>query len=582
MVGQLHSANIAITGNDEIVVLVGGTRIERFRLDGEPVAVWTIPPKVPGTPSTGSDIEVDGEGHVYVSDRVSNRFLEFDGMGALLGEWGPPSDLAYQCGGLESGFAVTPDGLVYANLRWSILKYWYSGTMVRASDQSLELFVDDERYLGSMVFRWDPGSVHEISTTPVQYPAAGTRFDFAGWSNGGGLSQTVVIPETPPTFTAQFDKSYWLDVPIEHGTVELASSWQPEGSVLDLHPTPEEHYDLSEWLGEGAGSYTGRHHVATVRMDGPIVQRPVFKKHGFDFTISASDTDPFATSAAPSGGVRNLYLWVTCADRGIAAFEADVAGSLTPLAFVPQPNVLNVYGADRLMLAVGGCPTGTEVNHLLGHWVVDDHGGDLRLVPSAASGAITAVDCHMIETEGWVDPRVFCFSSAGTPAILGTNGCVESGAPTQITNLRAVSGMRRVIVTWETIGDEPDGFHVERRDGGAGSFVRLTSEALRSDPPSRYEDADVEQEHAYDYRVIVVDDGVEVAFGPVSVATGRWPQFQTKLEPIGPNPAVGRASISFSLASPGHTKLAIYDVTGRLVQTIANGTRATIKGCVKG
>ncbi len=457
---------------------------------------------------------------------------------------------------------MSPDGFVYANYGYAILKYWYAGTMVRASDPSLELFVDGERYLGSMVFRWEAGSVHEIVTTPVQNPAAGTRFDFVAWEHGGGISQNVVISQPPPTFTANFDKSYWLDAQTEHGTVDPASGWKPEGSLLYLHAIPNEHYGLSEWLGQGDGSYTGRAEVATVRMNGPIVEQAVLRLRGFDFSISASDTDPFATSASPSGGVRNLYLWLTCGDRGLSAFEADVAGSLVPLAFVPQPNVLNVYGADRLMLAVGGCPSGTEANHLLGHWIVQDNGGDLRLVPSASSGAITAVDCHMTVPEPWVDPRVFCFSSNGTPAIVGTNGCPVSGAPAQITNLRAALGLRKVILTWEAIGGAPDGFHVERRDADSEAFVRLTNEALRSDPPSRYEDAAVEEEHAYEYRVIVVQDGEESAFGPVSVTTGNWPRFETRLEPIGPNPAVGRATIAFSLAEPMHAKLAIYDVTG--------------------
>jgi hypothetical protein len=164
-------------------------------------------------------------------------------------------------------------------------------------------------------------------------------------------------------------------------------------------------------------------------MRAPILERAEFKRRGYDFTISASDRDPFAVSAAPAGGNRKLYLWMTCGDRGLAAFEADVSGSLERLAFCPAPGVMNVYGADRLLLAIGGCLMGAETNVLLGYWLVDDHGGDLCLAPTEAQGWIAAVDCHQYEPKVWEDPRVFCFSSKGTPAVIGSNGCVSGAVP---------------------------------------------------------------------------------------------------------------------------------------------------------
>jgi hypothetical protein len=305
-------------------------------------------------------------------------------------------------------------------------------------------------------------------------------------------------------------------------------------------------------------------------MSSPIVEHLSLRKIGVDFTISTSNTDPFAVVAPPAGGVRNLYLWLTCADRGVSAFEADVAGSLQPFAFVPAENVLNVQSADKLLLAIGGCPTGPETNRLLGHWIVDDRGGDLCLVPSTLNGRIATVDCHGLEPHLWENPRVFCFSSKGDPQVVGTNGCVDGAAPILITNFIAKPRMREISLTWDAAGG-PNlaGFRVERAGNAVGPFFALHDVPLPVEPQCHYEDREIAEENTYFYRVVALDRaGNEYTFGPVQATTSRWPHMITKLEPIWPNPTAGRAAISFALASPGRAKLAIYDVAGRLVKTI--------------
>jgi hypothetical protein len=277
-------------------------------------------------------------------------------------------------------------------------------------------------------------------------------------------------------------------------------------------------------------------------------------------------------SAAPTNGPRNLYFWLTCADRGLSALEADVSGSLEPLAFIPSQGVLNVYGPDRLFLAVGNCPMGTELGVLLGHWVVEDFGGDFCLEPSA-NGWMASVDCLYTDIQPYEDPRVFCFSSSGNPTVVGTNGCVEGATPILITNLNARPRGREIELTWEaTGGSNLSGFRVERAGNATGPFLALHDSPLRVEPPCHYEDREIAEENTYFYRVIAMDRaGKEYAFGPVQVTTSRWPHMITKLEPIWPNPTAGRAAISFALASSGLTKLAIYDVAGRLVKTIVDG-----------
>lgn len=149
---------------------------------------------------------------------------------------------------------------------------------------------------------------------------------------------------------------------------------------------------------------------------------------GYEFSISASSTDPFAAVDAPVDTLRTLYLWVTCVDDGLSAFEADVLSSTTPLSFVPAVNVLNVGTPSELMLAVGGCPFGSNLNLLLGEWLVWDDGITFCLTSSAQSGQMTAVDCSSPSPASTIDPQVSGFSSsAAPPCSIGTANCQPAG-----------------------------------------------------------------------------------------------------------------------------------------------------------
>jgi hypothetical protein len=148
---------------------------------------------------------------------------------------------------------------------------------------------------------------------------------------------------------------------------------------------------------------------------------------GAEFSISASPTDPFVNTSAATDSLRHLYLWATCIDDGISAFEGDVTGSLNVAGFWEENGVINIGSGSELLLAVPGCPFGSEVNFLLGSFLVWDSGGSLCLGPSAANGRIVAVDCAGGGTE---DPKVLGFDSdGGVPCDVGENACEpQSGA----------------------------------------------------------------------------------------------------------------------------------------------------------
>jgi DNA-binding beta-propeller fold protein YncE len=566
---------IAVAPEDHVYVITSTRQVNAFDSNGSLLDTWGSQGSGPGQFREPSGIDIDADGFVYVSDSERNDVQRFTAEGELVGiiHAGVPESPA----SIEPyDVAVASNGYIYvADLVWydwsHILEYWYEGTMVRASEPDLEVFVDGERFVGANVLQWPEGSMHEITTTASQFPEQGLRYDFKDWNGAIDVSQSIMAESPPRSYTASFQRSYRLDFEIEgQGTITPPAGWYVEGSSLQVSPSAEEHYQFDEWVGSGPGSYTGRAPTPSIQMNGPIVQQAIFHRHGFDFTISASDSDPFAVTAEPANGSRNLYLWLTCADRGLSALEADVSGSLEPLAFVPAPDVLNVYGPNRLFLAVGQCPMGSQ---LLGHWVVEDFGGDFCLEPSTASGWMASVDCLYSDVQLYENPRIFCFSSNGNPQVIGQNGCVDASAPIVISNLNARARMREIELTWEaTGGSNLSGFRVERASSVDGPFLSLHDSPLRVEPPCHYEDREIAEQNTYFYRVIAMDRvGKEYAFGPVQVVTATWPHMTTKLEPIWPNPSAGRAAISFALGSPCHAKLAIYDVAGRLVKTVVDG-----------
>jgi hypothetical protein len=311
-----------------------------FDVEGHPIDTWV---DEPGRFVAPTGIAFDSNGFVYVSDDGRNDVQRFTSQGELVGSiqghepewdnfyWVP--DVAVG----KSGLIYVPDsGWPYGRL----LEFWYQGTMVRASVPSMELFVDGERFVGSELFPWPEESVHEITTTASQFPEPGVRYDFQDWNGNSGISQSIIATNPPGSHLAKFRRSFRLDYEIiGDGSIEPASGWYLEGTPIPVIPHAGPNSGFCEWAGNGIGSYTGRNLIPIIQMHGPITETGIFRRYGFDFTISASDTDPFAISAEPANEARNLYLWLTCADRGLSAFEADVSGSLEPLAFIPADGV---------------------------------------------------------------------------------------------------------------------------------------------------------------------------------------------------------------------------------------------------
>jgi hypothetical protein len=397
------------------------------------------------------------------------------------------------------------------------------------------------------------------------------------WSNGH-IARSFIYEAgngTPDTVIAYFGTQYQLAVhALEGGTVLPGVGWYEPGTPVVIEAVPDFGYMFETWIGLGDGSYTGPDNPATVIVRETLLQRAIFSPlgTGYDFAISASDTDPDVHTAPPAGDLRNLYLWMTCNERGLAAFEGAADGSLEPLAFVPVNGVFNVGSASQLLLAVPGCPTGPDVDFLLGYWIVHDGGGSLCLGPSEANGILGAVDCGSPIPDLW-PLRVTGFASDGTPpCFAGTNGCFVGPVPVGLTQLRAVAEDRAVRLTWFSSSQRDyDGFWIYRGDARE-TLAKLTADPWRGSAPYEYVDETVEPDRRYFYRVgAIAELGREELSEIVEVTTLDWAPPVTGLTRIRPNPFVRTSLIEFTVARRGPVRISIHDVTGRLVRTLLDG-----------
>ena len=277
---------------------------------------------------------------------------------------------------------------------------------------------------------------HFLGETAVITAVSGPLHQFSMWeglgfwSYEGSDNPATVLMNGPMIETAIFTPNQYPVAMIAGvgGTVTPASGTYSALSQVEIRAIPDQIHTFAGWIGTGPGSYTGANPVATISVEGAIEEHAYFASvyAGYDFTISTSDVDPHQNVATPLGNWRQVYLWATCLDRGLAAFEAEVSSELTVTSFFPLNGILNVGVDKHLLLAIPGCPTGTEADYLLGYWYVNDTGGSVCLIPSTETGNLAAVDCDTPNSHLWANPVVTGFtSSSPEPCVTGTNGCLN-------------------------------------------------------------------------------------------------------------------------------------------------------------
>lgn len=146
---------------------------------------------------------------------------------------------------------------------------------------------------------------------------------------------------------------------------------------------------------------------------------------------------------------------------------------------------------------------------------------------------------------------------------------VELGGGVDIVDMGAKPTDAGVLVNWRFEGGEPVGMEIWRSDDG-GEPVALPGGPLPGSA-SRYLDRKVTPGVEYIYRLEVTEaDGTVTRFGPTEAVKISLPDIELTLAAF-PNPATDTVTIRCDLPEDGRVELAVFDLAGRRVATLAEG-----------
>ncbi|MDA8241329.1 MAG: M4 family metallopeptidase [Nitrospiraceae bacterium] len=143
--------------------------------------------------------------------------------------------------------------------------------------QGLLIIADGTSCTTPCAFDWAPGSTHTLKAVSPQGDGAGIQYVFTSWSDSQPQSHSIVVPDTPTTYTANFAASgYELlssEGPADAGTISPDCSlgcWYPSGAIATLTAiTGSAGYVFSSWSDACSGS--GSNAAASIVMDGPKI-----------------------------------------------------------------------------------------------------------------------------------------------------------------------------------------------------------------------------------------------------------------------------------------------------------------------
>jgi Tol biopolymer transport system component/ribosomal protein L40E len=120
--------------------------------------------------------------------------------------------------------------------------------------------VDGEMLVGGMNFSWRRGESHVISVESVVLGQNnGTRYRFAGWSDGVNATTRTVIATRDMVLSARYVRQYLLSVQSEHGKT-TGSGWYDEGTIAYAGVNPAGTEDVfytwmfADWSGDASGN----------------------------------------------------------------------------------------------------------------------------------------------------------------------------------------------------------------------------------------------------------------------------------------------------------------------------------------
>jgi len=191
--------------------------------------------------------------------------------------------------------------------------------------------------------------------------------------------------------------------------------------------------------------------------------------------------------------------------------------------------------------------------------------------PSAGSGSFSALSTSFISTE--VDSQLVAPVEEFSEFVLASN---SEPLPVEIASFNAQTEIDAVRLTWQTASEQNNaGFEVQRKEESEwnqmGYVESKASGGTTTEAQSyRYTATDLSV-GTHQFRLKQVDlDGSSQVHGPISVDVQM--QEALKLTAPAPNPVSSTATLSFAVKEQAEATVTVYDMLGRRVTTLYDGT----------
>ena len=143
-------------------------------------------------------------------------------------------------------------------------------------------------------------------------------------------------------------------------------------------------------------------------------------------------------------------------------------------------------------------------------------------------------------------------------------------SPFELKLFSAVPEQSGVHLAWEPCDDRDRGTYRVYRASPGGEFQHVPGGILAPDARS-FIDRGANPGRSYTYRIGSTDlVGRETLLGPFSYEGHELPHFPLALRASGVNPFRGMATLSYSIPHKTFVRLAVYDVTGRLIRKLVD------------